>query len=71
MIIKTTKEKLLANGWETDNGWDYEKMTNNYAHMELKRMPSTLEEYRLYFYDAEEPESLIAIGEELKKLEVK
>lgn len=69
MIIKTTKEKLLANEWKTDNGWDYEKKTNTYAHMELKRMPSILEEYRLYFYDAEEPEDLIAIGEELKKLE--
>ena len=69
MIIKTTKEKLSANGWKTDNGSDYEKMTDNYAHMELKRMPSILEEYRLYFYDTEEPDSLIAIGEELKKLE--
>ena len=71
MIIKTTKEKLLANEWETDNGWDYKKETNTRACMELDQMPSILGEYRLYFWDADYPDDLIAIGEELKKLEVK
>ena len=71
MIIKTTKEKLLANEWKTDNGWDYKKETNTGAIMELNQSPSILGEYRLHCHDVDFPTDLIAIGEELLKVKVK
>jgi hypothetical protein len=71
VIIRTTKEKLLANGWVSDNGWDYRKETDTHTCMELNKTPSLPGEYYLYCHDVEYPEDLIAIGKELLKLGVK
>lgn len=71
MIIKTTKEKLSANGWVSDNGWDYRKETHTGALMELNQSPSILGEYCLHCHDVDYPVDLIAIGKELLKVEVK
>lgn len=70
VIIQTTKEKLLANGWTSDNGSDYKKETDTHACMELNKTPSLFGEYYLYCHDVDYPEDLIAIGKELKKLEI-
>ena len=71
IIIRTTKEKLLTNGWASDNGWDYRKETSTGVCMELNQTPSILGEYYLYCHDVDYPEDLIAVGKELLKLKVK
>ena len=70
MIIKTTEEKLEANGWMQVGYYDYGKNVSDDVYVELNQTPSFKNKYYVD-YKADCPDDLILIANELKKLEIK